>query len=267
MSKNLMMKKLQGKVAIVTGGASGIGETTARVLAGHGARAVVIADIQSEKGRAVAESIGLQRCSYVQCDVTDEEQVKAMIEWTAKTYGGLDIMFSNAGTASSLPQAILDLDMSEYDRVMRVNASGMATCVKQAARKMVEMGTRGAIICTASTVAEKATEDLTDYTMSKRAVLGLMRSASLQLGPHGIRVNSVSPGAVLTPLASMKGLLKQADMDKDVGPYTSLKGATLTAENVADAVAFLASDEAALVTGVDLAVDSGAIAAPFHLSN
>ncbi|KAL1555536.1 (+)-cis,cis-nepetalactol synthase NEPS3-like [Salvia divinorum] len=267
MSRNLMMKKLQGKVAIVTGGASGIGETTGRVLAGHGARAVVIADIQSEKGRAVAESIGLERCSYVQCDVTDEEQVKAMIEWTAKTYGGLDIMVSNAGTVSSLPQTILDLDMSEYDRVMRVNARGMAACVKQAARKMVEMGTRGAIICTASTAAEKATEDLTDYVMSKRAVLGLMRSASLQLGPRGIRVNSVSPGLVLTPLVWKIGMVTQADSDKYMGPYTSLKGATLTAENVADAVAFLASDEAAFVTGVDLAVDCGAIAMPFHLSN
>ncbi|KAL1555538.1 (+)-cis,trans-nepetalactol synthase neps2 [Salvia divinorum] len=267
MSNNLMKKKLQGKVVIVTGGSSGIGETTARVLADHGARAVVITGLHSERGRAVAESIGLQRCSYVQCDVTDEEQVKATIEWTAKTYGGLDIMFSNAGIISSLSrsQTILDLDMSEYDRVMQVNARGMAACVKQAARKMVEMGTRGAIICMASTVADKATEDMTDYAMSKRAVLGLMRSASLQLGPHGIRVNSVSPGAVLTPQASKYGMVKQEDMDKYTGPYTSLKGATLKAENVADAVAFLASDEAALVTGVDLAVDCGTIAMPFHL--
>ncbi|KAL1555532.1 (+)-cis,cis-nepetalactol synthase neps3 [Salvia divinorum] len=133
MANNLIKKKLQGKVVIVTGGASGIGETIARVLADHGARAVVIADIQSEKGRAVAESIGQQRCSYVHCDVADEEQVAAMVEWTATTYGGLDIMFSNAGTVSSLPQTILDLNMSEYDRVMRVNARGMAVCVKQAA--------------------------------------------------------------------------------------------------------------------------------------
>ncbi|KAL1555530.1 (+)-cis,cis-nepetalactol synthase NEPS3-like [Salvia divinorum] len=238
MSNNLMKKKLQGKVAIVTGGASGIGETTARVMADHGARAVVITGIHSEKGRAVAESIGLQRCSYVQCDVTDEEQVAAMIEWTAKTYGGLDIMFSNAGIVSSLPQTVLDLDMSEYDRVMRVNARGMAVCVKQAARKMVEMGTRGAIICTASTAAEKATEDFADYVMSKRAVLGLVRSASLQLGPHSWGQQCVAGD-----------------------------GATLMVENVADAVAFLASDEAAFVTGVDLAVDGGMIAMPFHLSN
>ncbi|XP_047951500.1 (+)-cis,cis-nepetalactol synthase NEPS3-like [Salvia hispanica] len=262
MSNNLMKKKLQGKVAIVTGGASGIGETTARALADHGARAVVIADIQAEKGRAVAESIGLERCSYVQCDVTDEEQVEAMVEWTATTYGGLDVMFSNAGTTTRLPQTILDLDFSEYDRVMRVNARSMAVCVKHAARKMVELGTRGAIVCMSSAGAEKATVDKTDYMMSKRAVLGLMRSASLQLGRHGIRVNSVSPGMVYTPLVEELGYAWE-DMEKYIGPYMSLKGETLTAEHVAETVAFLASDEGALVTGVDLAVDGGIIATPF----
>ncbi|KAG6404829.1 hypothetical protein SASPL_132405 [Salvia splendens] len=267
MANNSIKIKLQGKVVIVTGGASGIGETIARVLADHGARAVVIADIQPEKGRAVAESIGLQRCSYVQCDVADEEQVAAMVEWTATTYGGLDVMISNAGTVSSLPQTILDLDFLEYERVMHVNARGMAVCVKQAARKMVELGTRGSIVCTASATAEKATVNVTDYVMSKRAVLGLMRSASLQLGKHGIRVNSVSLGVVLTPLAAKQGIETPADVDKYISRYTSLKGATLTAENVADAVAFLASDEAAFVTGVDLAVDGGMIAMPFDLSN
>ncbi|KAL0416839.1 UNVERIFIED_CONTAM: (-)-isopiperitenol/(-)-carveol dehydrogenase, mitochondrial [Sesamum latifolium] len=128
-----LKKKLQGKVAIVTGGASGIGEATVRLFAEHGARAVVIADIQAEKGRSVAESIGSQRCSYFQCDVANEEQVKSMVEWTVETYGGLDIMFSNAGIIGSSDQTILDLDLSQYDAVMRVNARGMAVCVKQAA--------------------------------------------------------------------------------------------------------------------------------------
>ncbi|KAK6123270.1 hypothetical protein DH2020_042998 [Rehmannia glutinosa] len=126
-------KKLDGKVAIVTGGASGIGEVTARHFADHGARAVVIADIQAEKGRSVAESIGLHRCSYFQCDVADEEQVKSMVDWTVQTYGGLDIMFSNAGIISDSEQTILDLNLSQYDVVMRVNARGSAVCVKQAA--------------------------------------------------------------------------------------------------------------------------------------
>ncbi|KAG6404822.1 hypothetical protein SASPL_132398 [Salvia splendens] len=150
---------------------------------------------------------------------------------------------------------------------MRVNARGVAVCVKQVARKMVELGTRGSIICNASASAGKASQNWTDYGMSKWAVLGLMRSASLQLGKHGIRVNSVSPAVVLTPFLAKYGILTAADVDTYIGPYTSLKGETLTAENVADAVAFLASDEAAFVTGVDLAVDGGMIAEPFDLSN
>lgn len=108
-------KKLQGKVAIITGGASGIGEATAHLFADHGARAVVVADIQDDKGRLVAEAIGANRCSYVHCDVTDENQVQATVDWTVKTYGQLDIMFSNAGIVSSSDQVTLD-PRSNYSR-------------------------------------------------------------------------------------------------------------------------------------------------------
>ncbi|KAL0416829.1 UNVERIFIED_CONTAM: (-)-isopiperitenol/(-)-carveol dehydrogenase, mitochondrial [Sesamum latifolium] len=109
-------RKLEGKVAIVTGGAGGIGEATVRLFAEHGARAVVIADIQAEKGWSVAEPVGSWRCSYVQCDVADEEQVKSMVEWTVKTYGCLDIMFSNAGTFGG-SEKTLELDFSQYDLI------------------------------------------------------------------------------------------------------------------------------------------------------
>ncbi|KAL0416853.1 UNVERIFIED_CONTAM: Nepetalactol-related short-chain-dehydrogenase/reductase 1 [Sesamum latifolium] len=242
-------KKLQGKVAIVTGGASGIGEAAARLFAEHGALAVVIADIQAEKGKSVAESIGLQRCSYVQCDVADEEQVKSMVEWTVKTYGGLDIMFSNAGTVGGSEQSILELDFSQYDTVMWVNARGMAVCVKQAAREMIELGTRGVIVCTASVMAAMGGDILTDYTMSKHAVLGLVRAASQQLGAHGIRVNCVSPSAVPTQLAAKAGFAA-GDVEKIFGSFTSLKGVALTAEHVAEAVLFLASDDSAFITAI-----------------
>nr|QZX44678.1 isopiperitenol dehydrogenase 2 [Mentha longifolia] len=258
-----IVKKLAGKVAIVTGGASGIGEVTARLFAERGARAVVIADMQPEKGGTVAESIGGRRCSYVHCDITDEEQVRSVVDWTAATYGGVDVMFCNAGTVSATAQTVLDLDLAQFDRVMRVNARGTAACVKQAARKMVELGRGGAIICTASATANHAGPNLTDYIMSKRGVLGLVRSASLQLGVHGIRVNSVSPTALATPLTATIGLRTAADVESFYGQVTSLKGVAITAEHVAEAVAFLASDEAAFVTGHDLAVDGGLQCLPF----
>ncbi|KAL3640623.1 hypothetical protein CASFOL_015591 [Castilleja foliolosa] len=160
MSGHIM--KLQDKVAIITGGASGTGEATARLFVDHGARAVIIADIQPEKGRAVAQSVGPNRCSYFDCDVTDEDQVTSLINWTVQTYGALHILFSNAEIFSSSSQTILDLDLSEYDDVMRVNARGMVTCVKQAARKMDEMGTKGAIVCTASVLAAIGGKNFTD---------------------------------------------------------------------------------------------------------
>ncbi|KAL2244197.1 UNVERIFIED_CONTAM: Nepetalactol-related short-chain-dehydrogenase/reductase 1 [Sesamum indicum] len=258
-------RKLEGKVAIVTGGASGIGETTVRFFAEHGARAVVIADIQAEKGRSVAESVGLWRCCYVQCDVTDEEQVKSMVEWTVKTYGGLDIMFSNAGTVSSSEQTILELDFTQYDTLMRVNVRGMAVCVKQAARKMIELGTRGSIVCSASVMAAIGAQKFTDYAMSKHAVLGLVRAASQQLGAHGIRINCVSPNVVVTPLIEKVGL-NAAVVENVFGPFTSLKGTALTTAHVAEAVVFLASDHSAFVSGHNLVVDGGLISMPIFKS-
>ncbi|GMQ10468.1 hypothetical protein CsSME_00053462 [Camellia sinensis var. sinensis] len=128
----MSLKKLQGKVAIVTGDATGIGEGTAHLFAQHGVHTVVIADVQDEKGRLVAASIGLDRCSYYHCDVADEEQVKAMVDWTMQTFGQLDIMFSNAGIGSSSDQLLLDLDFSQFDRLFAINVRGMTACVKHA---------------------------------------------------------------------------------------------------------------------------------------
>ncbi|XP_048330094.2 (+)-cis,trans-nepetalactol synthase NEPS2-like [Ziziphus jujuba] len=252
--------KLHGKVAIVTGGASGIGEATARHFINHGARAVVIADVLDEKGRNVAVSICSDRCAYIHCDVSDEDQVKSLVELTVSKYGRLDIMFSNAGIPSSDGQTVLDMDMSKLDKVYAINARGMAACVKHAARAMKEGGVRGRIICTASVLATRGFWASTDYVMAKHAVVGLVRSASLQLAGDGIRVNSVSPGMVGTPLTMMRwGLKDEEEMEKMVEKFSMLKG-MLREKHVADAVTFLASDESEFVTGLDLAVDGGFIA-------
>lgn len=249
--------KLAGKVAIITGGASGIGEATARLFANHSARMVVIADIQDELGRQVAVSIGTQKCTYVHCDVTSEDQVKSLVESTVRDYGQLDIMFSNAGILSESEQTVLDLDFSVFERLFSINVRGTAACVKYAARAMKEGRVRGSIVCTASVGASRGMKSRTDYCMSKHAVLGLVRSASVQLGAHGIRVNCVSPSGLATPMTCAALGMEVEDVEMVYDGRTCLKGVTLRAGNVADAVLFLTSDEAALITGHDLAVDGG----------
>ncbi|KAL3528320.1 hypothetical protein ACH5RR_007642 [Cinchona calisaya] len=265
-TSNFPMKKLQGKVAIITGGASGIGEATAHLFAENDAKAVIIADIQDEKGRAVAESIcstHTDQSSYFHCDVSDENQVKSLVEWTLQKYGQLDIMFSNAAIVSRSDQTILDLNFSEFDRLFEVNARGMATCVKHAARAMVEKKVRGSIVCTTSAAASRGGVKRTDYIMAKHAVLGLVRCASQQLGVYGVRVNSVSPSAIATPLTS-NCIHKTSEYEVNLlyGPLTSLKGAVLTVRHVAEAVLFLVSEDSAFITGHDLSVDGGLISLP-----
>ncbi|XP_009343430.2 (-)-isopiperitenol/(-)-carveol dehydrogenase, mitochondrial-like [Pyrus x bretschneideri] len=250
------IKKLQGKVVVVTGGASGIGEVTARKFVLHGARAVVIADIQDELGQTVVAPLGPSRSTYIHCDVTDEDQVRSLIESTVKIYGCLDVMFSNAGIGCASQQTVLELDLSNYDRVMAVNARGMAACVKHAAKVMVEGGVRGNIVCMASAAAGQGGPMFTNYTMSKDAVMGLMRSASLQLGASGIRVNCVSPGPVVTPLFCWQFQVEAEDAENLCEAQLGLKaGKRMSVENVADAVVFLASDDSEFVTGHNLVVD------------
>lgn len=249
--------KLEGKIAIVTGGASGIGEATARLFADHCARMVVIADIQDKLGHQVALSIGSHRCTYIHCDVSDESQVKAMVESTVHKYGQLHIMFSNAGILSRSDQTVLDLDISAFDRLMAVNVRGMALCVKHAARAMVEGHVRGSIVCTGSVAATHGSKRRTDYSMSKHAVLGLVRSASLQLGAYSIRVNCVSPNGLATPLTCDVLGKDVVEVEKVYGTLACLKGIVLKPRHIADAVLFLACDESVFVTGHDLAVDGG----------
>lgn len=246
-------KRLQGKVAIITGGASGIGEATARVFAQNGARMVVIADIQDQLGRQVATSIGEDKCSYVHCDVTDEDQVKTMVESTVEKHGRLDVMFSNAGIITPTYQTVLELDFSQFERVFAVNVRGMALCVKHAARVMVEGRVRGSIVCTGSVSASHGSKTRTDYSMSKHAVLGLVRSASLQLGAHGIRVNCVSPNGVVTPMTVQATGKSAEEMEEVFETYARLKGVVLNVMHVADAVLFLVCNE--FMTGHDLQVD------------
>lgn len=145
---------MEGKIVIVTGGASGIGAESVRLFTEHGAR-VVIVDVQDELGKNVAVSIGEDKASYYHCDVTNETEVENAVKFTVEKYGKLDVLFSNAGVIEPFV-SILDLNLDELDRTINVNLRGAAAFIKHAARAMVEKGTRGSIICTTSVAAEIA---------------------------------------------------------------------------------------------------------------
>ncbi|XP_059303896.1 short-chain dehydrogenase reductase 3b-like [Lycium ferocissimum] len=251
-------KKLEGKIAIITGGASGIGEATSRLFAQHGAK-IVIADIQEEKGRSVTESIGSSHCTFIKCDVTDEKQVQSLVQSTVEIHGKVNIMFSNAGIASTHEheQDILGFNLDALDNLFAINVRGSVACVKHAAKAMVESGVKGNIICTASLTATMGITKQIDYAMSKHAVLGLVKCASKGLGKYGIRVNCVSPAAVATPLLEKSMKMSVEDLEKLFESFNCLKNGTLRASHVADAVLFLASDDSQFVTGHNLVVDGG----------
>lgn len=258
MSHPSPIRKLHNKVAIITGGASGIGEETARRFAEHGARAVVIADVQEEKGQQVAESIGLHCCTFVKCDVSNEEQVQYLVDSTVQKHGHLDIMFSNAGILSNCLQDILNFDLNAYDNLFWINVRGMAACVKHSGRAMVEGGIKGSIICTASVMANYGAGASIDYVMSKHAVLGLVRCASKGLGEYGIRVNCVAPGPVATPMTCGAFQKNAEELERSFeADFALKKPGNLKAKDVADAVLFLASDDSGFITGHSLAVDAG----------
>ncbi|KAK8587424.1 hypothetical protein V6N13_086411 [Hibiscus sabdariffa] len=252
-------KKLEGKVAIITGGASGIGEATVHLFIDHGVRAVVIADIQDEKGEKLAASTGHRcACTYVHCDVRKEQDVESLVQSTIQLYGRLDIMFCNAGIASQSLQNILEFDLSSYEKLFAINVGGVAASIKHAGRAMVKANTKGSIICTASIAASVGSDRHTDYVMSKNTLLALMRCASTQLGPHGIRVNCVSPGPVATPLLCEAFGMGAEDAETSFASMYSLKNnGVLKVKHVADAVLFLASEESQFITGHNLVVDGG----------
>nr|CAB3492596.1 unnamed protein product [Digitaria exilis] len=251
--------RLDGKVTIVTGGASGIGEAAVRLFASSGAT-VVIADIQDALGEAVAASAG-SGCTYMRCDVTDESQVEATVAAVVAAHGHLDVMLSNAGVL--LPTgSVMDMDLSELDRVMAVNFRGAAACVKHAARAMVAAGESrgGAIVCTASVASLQGGFGPASYTASKHALLGLVRAAAGELGRHGVRVNCVSPSGVATPMSCTLMGVGPEELEAMTVPHNVLRGKVLRAEDVAEAALFLASDQGAFISGHNLVVDGATTA-------
>lgn len=249
--------RLEGRVAIITGAAGGIGEAAARLFVENGAF-VVIADVQVELGDQVVASIGPERCCYKHCDVTDEKQVEETVAYTLEKYGTLDIVYSNAGILGSLA-GVLDLDMKALEKTIDVNVCGGVAMIKHAGRAMVAQNIRGSIICTVSIGGTRGGIGPPGYTASKHALLGVVRSASRELGIYGIRVNCVSPYGVVTPMTcTIPGLRTWLDpefIQEQMSSISNLKNMCLKGKDIAEAVLFLASDESASISGHDLVVD------------
>ncbi|KAB1212337.1 Tropinone reductase-like 1 [Morella rubra] len=247
-------KRLEGKVAIITGGASGIGASTVQLFNEHGAK-VVIADIQDNLGQTLADKLG-ENVSYIHCDVSNEEDICNLIDTTVAKYGTLDIMYNNAGICDSAFGRILETTKSDLERVLNVNVVGAFLGAKHAARVMVPQR-KGCILFTTSAATSIAGLSSHAYAASKCGVQGLVRNLTAELGQHGIRVNCVSPYAVVTGMPMFEKAHDPALMEMALSGIGNLQGQILKAEGVAKAALYLASDEANYVSGLNLLVDGG----------
>lgn len=252
--------RLRGKVAVITGGARGIGAATAILFAENGAN-VVIADILDDLGTSLAYSIGGK---YIHCDVSKEDDVESAINLALAWKGKLDIMFNNAGV-SGPDGSITNLDMEKTKRVFSVNVNGNLHGIKHASKVMIEGQNGGCIICTASSAAVVGGLGSHPYTLSKGAIIGLMKSTACELGVHGIRVNCISPHGVPSEMlvSAYRRILGKEDMQpEEVGKIIGERGSLLrgryaSVEDVAQAALFLASEESGFITAHNLVIDGG----------
>ncbi|CAN6223403.1 unnamed protein product [Urochloa humidicola] len=237
-------RKLEGKVAVITGGASGIGACTARLFVKHGASVVIAGSLCAELGPAAS--------SYVHCDVTCEADVAGAVDHAVARFGKLDVMFNNAGIGGAPCFSIRESTREDFERVLAVNLVGPFLGTKHAARVMVPARRRGCIISTSSMASAVAGVGPHAYTTSKRALVGFTESAAGELGRHGIRVNCVSPAGVATPLgrAVVAGTaVDDQALEAAMEAVANLKGVGVKVDDIAAAALFLASDDARYVSG------------------
>jgi NAD(P)-dependent dehydrogenase (short-subunit alcohol dehydrogenase family) len=250
-----MEKLLDGKVALVTGGAMGIGRTASQVFAREGARVVVV-DIVTEGGeetvRLIKEAGG--DALFVKCDVTNSKDVEATVKKAVNAYGCLDCAFNNAGIA--IPGSTSECSEEDWDRVLSVNLKGVWLCMKYEISQMLTQG-GGVIVNTSSAGGLIGTPGIAAYTASKHGVVGLTRTAALELVTAGIRVNAVCPGSVPTPM--LDPVVNHPEM-KAMLESKHPMGRFATTEEVAEAVVWLCSERASYVTGVAFPVDGGVTA-------
>jgi NAD(P)-dependent dehydrogenase (short-subunit alcohol dehydrogenase family) len=246
-----MGDELSGKVAIVTGGAGGLGGAMVDRFVEEGAR-VVIADVDDEHGEALAARLG-DAAEFRHTDVADAEQVQAVVDATVAGFGGLHVMVNNAGISSSQRRFLRD-DFADFERVMAVNLLGVMLGTQRAARHMASNG-GGSIVNITSIGGINAGPGLMSYRAAKAAVVHLTRSTAIDLAEHGIRVNCVAPAHIATAINTT---YDQSAIVRLTQPLQRLGQPS----DIASAVAFLASDRAAQITGIVMPVDGGTTAGP-----
>jgi 2,5-dichloro-2,5-cyclohexadiene-1,4-diol dehydrogenase 1 len=248
------MPGIDGRSIIVTGGASGIGEAAAGLFAEHGAK-VTIADRNTAAGEALAAKLTAagHTAQFVTVDVTDEDQVAAMVAAAVSAYGRLDGAFNNAGVPNS-GKDLTDITRAEFDHVFAINVTGPFLCMKYEIPAMIAAG-GGAIVNTASVGAFLYIPKAAEYTASKHALSGLTKAAAAEYGEKGIRVNAIGPSTAKTPMY-LEYLEKNPSYADTVAATHALRRASEPVEH-AEAALWLLSDAASFVTGVTLAVDGG----------
>jgi NAD(P)-dependent dehydrogenase (short-subunit alcohol dehydrogenase family) len=246
-----MAGRLDGKVAVITGGCSGIGLATVRRFAEEGAK-VVIGDLDEVNGPRIAEEVG---GTFVRVDVVSKEDVDALFRTAKETYGSVDVAFNNAGISPPEDDSILDTDLDAWRKVQEVNLTSVYLCCKAALPYMLEQG-KGSIINTASFVAVMgAATSQISYSASKGGVLSMSRELGVQFARQGVRVNALCPGPVNTPLLQE---LFAADEERAARRLVHVPmGRFGEPEEMANAVLFLASDESSFMTASTFLVDGG----------
>ncbi len=235
---------LEGKVAIVTGGSSGIGKAIVERYAWEGAE-VVVADVDEEKGQEVAEETD---SDFIQCDVSEWEEVENLVEETVERHGKLDIIVNNAGIGAV--EGIEDMDVEDYKQIRSINLDGVTYGCKAAAPHLKE--TEGVIINMASIYGLVGDKGSTAYNIAKGGVVNMTRSVANDLAEHNVRVNSICPGFVETPMTEGLGEEFQAHIE-NMTPLERMA----EPEEISSVAAFLASDEASYITGANIPVDGG----------
>jgi NAD(P)-dependent dehydrogenase (short-subunit alcohol dehydrogenase family) len=254
-----MTGRLDGKVAVITGAASGIGAGTARCFVDEGA-SVVIADLQEDAGGRLADELGAA-ARFVATDVTSEDDVAAAVELAVGDFGRLDVMFNNAGVVGVVG-SVAEMPVEAFDHTMAILLRGVFLGTKHAARVMIEQGS-GVILNTASTAGVVGGLGPHVYTAAKHGVIGLTRSVANELAPHGIRVNAIAPGNTVTAMTASVMTGDHADTEQaadHIGAMSPL-GYPGFPEDVAAAAVYLASDDGRYVSGHTLVVDAGQTAA------